>query len=239
MSRRLVLLLPIVAAACSEDGLSRVCVTEGSGFDIEAVSALEDNWGWQGLRDAIILDGGPSAPDETWRVSEVQVLVMLPSSDFDFYDDSARLRLEVFDTAAPSGNSPYRRDETLVRSQLEWTTHTFPGEPTGGASDFFPRELTYRMAWWRFDFSAITPAEGMTSARYGVSIGWLSGDAPLVGYSRFDRSCDDNWTNYDTATPEHGLTGDGWGSNGERFTGDVCNWPMLKVSIERSVPCEE
>jgi len=233
------------SSACGQDSLTTFCTTQDVGFDIDQVSALEDNWGWSGLADAIMLtyDGLPPAADPNqepvWRVGEVQVMVMIGQAELDSYADDAELSVQVFDAANLRGATPYTRRQRLVRSSLRWSNYSFSSDPTGAASDFsLYRERDYKMAWWPFDFRQVIPESGMSSLTYGVAVSWPTADTPLVGYSQFDRPCADNWTNYDNADPQHELSGTGWASNGDRFDGDVCNWPMLKVSIERKQVCQ-
>lgn len=186
---------------------------------------------------------GPVAPEHpggelAWGVKDVYVLVMIADSEFNTYPTTHELEVQVFDSADLRGVEPFRVRQALDPSQLTWSIHTFAGEPTGATSDFpFFKDLVYHWAWWKFDFSTVIPPTGMSSTTYGVAVSWVSGDRPLVAYSDFNRTCAENWTNYDDAVPGHSLSGTGWEPNDIRFDTNICNWPMLKVSIERRESC--
>ncbi len=106
--------------ACAKDELMQVCVSKENTFDIEEVSTLEDAWGWLGLRDAINLtyDTTDLSPTGTWRVSSVDVLVMVPESEFNNMSDSLTLVVEVYDSQDPSQSTPWKVRQTLSPSDL-------------------------------------------------------------------------------------------------------------------------
>jgi hypothetical protein len=248
-------LLPCLAlaaaslAGCADDPLYAFCTDDGAGFDIDEVSALEGNLAYRGLGDAVVLhyeDERLAEDDQnSWRVAGVDVLVMIPAVDFDSYDNRAALEVVVFDGGDLNAATTYTKRQTLVARDLEWTTCTFDTPPEGAHEvDPFGVPVTnfeteYRKAWWHFDLTDVIPEEGMANTSYGVGVVWSSQAAPLVGYSLYNRSCADNWSNYDETDPvtDDGTTG--WVSNSER--GDIagCNWPMLKVNTELRSACQE
>jgi hypothetical protein len=245
-----VALLSLALPGCADDPLYAFCTDNGDGFDIDEVSALEGNLGWKGTADAVVLryDDDRLAKDDanSWRVVGVDVLVMIARADFDRYDDSAKLEVLVFDGDDLNDTTPYRLRQRLVASDLDWTTYSFDTPPEGAhvvdefglpAPNF---ETEYVKAWWHFDFTGVIPEEGMTNTTYAVGLFWPDDAAPLVGYSLYDRSCADNWTNYDEADPafpDDGVTG--WASNEDRATTGGCNWPMLKVNTELRSTCQK
>ncbi len=234
---------------CADDPLYAFCTDDGAGFDIDEVSALEGNLAWQGTADAVVLsyDDERLGDDEqnSWRVAGVDVLVMIPEADFDRYDNAAALEVLVFDGADPNTAAEYRVRQTLVARELDWTTYSFDAPPEGARRvDPFGVPVTnfdteYLKAWWHFDFTGVIPEEGMTNTTYAVGLLWPDDAAPLVGYSLYDRSCTDNWTNYDRAEPAFVDDGRrGWVSNAERGSTGGCNWPMLKVNTELRSACQ-
>ena len=78
------LLVALATVGCAKDTLQQLCVSEENTFDIEQVSNLEDAWGWSGLRDAINLEYDVSQldPNGSWRISSVEVLVLIAESEF-------------------------------------------------------------------------------------------------------------------------------------------------------------
>jgi hypothetical protein len=245
------LALTLVAlAGCGDEPLVAFCTDDGAGFDIDEVSTLEGNLAWQGTADAVLLsydDPRLSEDDQnSWRVAGVDVLVMIPEADFDRYNDDAALEVLVFDGVDLNGSPPYKVRQTLVARDLDWTTYSFDSPPEGArVEDPFGLPVTnfeteYVKAWWHFDFTDVIPEEGMASTRYAVGLLWPTDAAPLVGYSLYDRSCADNWTNYDRADPpfpDDALSG--WASNADRDVVGGCNWPMLKVNTELRSACQQ
>lgn len=243
-----------LACACADETLQPFCTSSGDGFDIEAVSSLEGNLAWQGTADGVALSYADPRLSEvatnagetpSWRVSGVDVLVMLPSSQFASYGDDAQLEVQVFDGPDPSQATPYTVRQTLVRDALSWAPQTFDVPPEGARveDDFglplINDETQYMSAWWRFDLREVVPEAGMANTDYFVGLYWPTGAAPLVGYSLYNRPCADNWSNYDGATPPYiGEPSTGWKSNAARGNVDECNWPMLKVNTELRAACE-
>ena len=68
----------------------------------------------------------------------------------------------------------------------------------------------------------------MNSETFLVSVFWQSARSPAVGYSRYNRPCDENWTDY----------GDGFGwvlnTRARLFpsAGNDCNHPMFRRNVE-------
>ncbi|MBM4282324.1 MAG: hypothetical protein FJ137_16735 [Deltaproteobacteria bacterium] len=239
-----------LGSACADEPLVSFCTDDGSGFYIEDVSVLQSNLGWQGTADAVVLsyEDARLAEDDrsSWRVTGIDVLVMIPLSGFDTYRDDAVLEVQLFDGDDLNATTPYKRRQTLVARPLQWSTHTFDTPPEGAREvDGFGLpvqnfEVDYVRAWWHFDFSDVIPEEGLTSTDYAVGLYWPEGPAPLVGYSFYDRPCADNWTNYDEADPPYvGESTSGWSSNGARNLNNECNWPMVKVYTELRSACQK
>ncbi len=197
-------------------------VSSQSAFDINNVSVLEATDQIFGGADAVILDHDLTQvpAGATWRVSSVDVLVMVSDFDFPGYPQSVgqsqvALTVQVWDANSPLVHPPFEVRQVLVPSALTWNTVTLS---TG----------TFRSAWWRFDFAAATnpviPESGMTAPQYLVGVKWESSSEPQVGYSNFNRPCDRNWTN---------ATGSAWVLNSTQGTGgNMCNWPMMRVNSE-------
>jgi hypothetical protein len=228
----------LLSTGCAKDTLQQLCVSEENTFDIEQVSNLEDAWGWKGLRDAINLEYDVSDlnPADSWRISSVEVLVMVSESDFSIMPSQLDLAIEIYDSPDPSQVSPWTVKQRLDMDALDWERVVLPAPPSGAVdelSGLFPTDQTQYKAWWSFDFSSIIPETGMESPSFSVAVHWPDSSYPTLGYSEFNRPCSGNWTNYDSAEPTHGYTGAGWGNNGERFGSDVCNWPMFKVNVEK------
>jgi hypothetical protein len=215
----------VLIGGCAQDSLGRWCTFDESSFDIEEVSVLEDAMGEVNVHDAIVLDYDVSSLSEnaTWRVGSVDVMIMVPQSQFAQYPESITLAVEVFDTANPKMVTPWVVEQVLNKDDLNWEDVTL-------TSPDLQTELTQKQAWWSFDFTDVIPETGMTSTTYMVGLYWRAGNLPSVGYSNFNRPCERNWTDY-----SDGL---GWILNSERFTGlgtsqpNSCNWPMLRVNVE-------
>lgn len=190
-------------------------------FDIEEVSTLEDAFGglWETSEvvshDAVVLwfDTCALPPEASWRVEVVEVLAMIPVSEFDDYPDDVRLAIEVFDGVRPDELEPFTLTQTLRIDELEWTRETLTDPATTDYLDFYA-------AWWAFDFTDVI-VEGMDNTRITVGVWWPdTTDYPLVGYSNFNLSCERNWT----------VHGDGpWQHNSD--VSDLCSWPMLRVEV--------
>ncbi len=224
-------LLPLIASAsllagCGNDGgLRTLCVETDTAFDIEEASVLQDAPGHAGIHDAVILEQDTSSlPDDAvWRVRSVDVLAMLPRSTFDEDHEGLEIKVEIWDHDDPESGSPWSLVQEFERDDLEWTDVDLEN-PTEAI------ELSWRRAWWSFDFGDIVPESGMNSDRYIVGVEWpdanifLGEEVLPLGYSNYNRSCARNWT---------WRANTGWNLNSDT-SGDVdeCSWPMLRVHRE-------
>ena len=211
--------------SCAEDTLTYVCVNEDATFDIEEVSTLEDAMGLPAGHDAVMLDYDASnlPTGGTWRVSSVDILLMISASQFEFYPNNIQLGIEVFDGNDPKSATQWTVTQTIDVSKLDWVNVTL-NQPDSAT------EREQRIAWWNFDFSQAIPETGMASTRFLVGAAWSSSNLPTIGYSNFNRPCERNWTFYDD--------NEGWVLNSERedlfglVEPNSCNWPMLRVNVE-------
>ena len=215
--------------ACQDEPLLQLCVEEEPGFDIEELSILEDATDFASGRDAITVRFDPSTlPDKaTWRVATVDVLLMIPASQFAFYPEGVGLTLEVFDADDPTQVQPWRVSQVLDKSALSFEEVELrtPDNAT---------ELRQMRAWWRFDFRDVIPTEGMTASRFLVGAAWAPSGLPAIGYSNYNRSCSENWTQYPD-TQQWVLNSELDQSAGE----NTCSWPMLRVNVETRVEAED
>jgi hypothetical protein len=196
------------------------CIESSTAFDIEEVSTLQDAFGLPDVRDGLTLDVPEELlqGDRTWRPVGVEVLVMVPSWYFEYYDDSNTLSIQVYDGPNPGAGQAYTKSLPIRKAQLEWSPLTLPAN-----ADWSGQDRDQMAAWIYFDISDITPVYGFESQEYFVSVGWDGMGFPNVGYSNFNLACEQNWTDY----------GDGsWRQN----TGDDCSWPMFKIDIEQRLP---
>jgi len=202
---------------CGDEHLRKIpCVQQQQDFDIEQVSALEGVYLVASGADAVVVDADRSRvpADGTWRVGQVEVLVAVKDAEFADYPRDAALAVEVWDGEKPTASQPWRVSQTLDTSALSWKAEwVAPAE--GGAP------AAHRLAWWKFDFSAVVPEQGMSASRYIVGLRWTSPQRPLVGASRFNRPCARNWTDYDD--------GRGWvltrAEAATPATGPCSRWP--------------
>ena len=114
------LLVGLMTAGCAKDTLQQLCVSEENTFDIEQVSNLEDAWGWSGLRDAINLEYDVSQldPNGSWRISSVEVLVLVAESEFSSLPAQLNLQVEIYDSPNPAQTQPYAVQQTLSKDAL-------------------------------------------------------------------------------------------------------------------------
>jgi hypothetical protein len=214
--------LSLMGACASDYSLGQMCVADDAGFDIEGVSTLQDAAGYPANRDAVVLDFDDSQllEDESWRVTKVELLAMVPDWVFDDYEGGDTLRVEIWDADRPDGQGHWSIDAPILPAMLDWEGVTLAQDAYwAGARN----ELQQQRAWMSFDFSEIIPESGMTSNRYTVGVGWSQNGLPTVGYSNFNLACSANFTDY----------GDGrWTLNSADGDGDVCSWPMMRVSVE-------
>ena len=198
------------------------CIESETGFDIEEVSTLQDAFGLPNVRDGLTLEVSEAFTSDgrTWRPVGVDVLVMYPDWYFDFYDDSNDIQVSIYDSATPSG-TPVSVRRTIKKSDLSWSPLLLPAD-----ADWSGDNRDQIAAWVHFDFSELTPTEGFQSDRYFVSVEWDDMGFPNVGYSNFELSCQQNWTDYGNGQ---------WKQN----TGDDCSWPMFKIDVETRTEGED
>lgn len=215
-------MLLLALLACSDYAVTNLCVEEGGAFDIEEVSTLQDAAGYPGARDAVVLGYDDSAlgDGESWRITRVDVLAMVPEAVFDRYEGGDVLRVDIWDAERPRDDGDWSVEQAIDPGALEWAPVMLPPDAYwAGQRD----ELAQRRAWMPFDFSGVTDVEGMASGRYAVSVSWGVKGLPTIGYSNFNLACDQNWTDY----------GDGaWTLNSADGDGAECSWPMLRVRVE-------
>lgn len=214
----------VALLGCSESDYSigQVCIADETGFDINAVSTLQDAAGYPDNRDAIVLSYDDSAigAGESWRVTRIDLLAMVPEWVFGEYPGGDVLRVDIWDADHPESYGDWYVEQAIDPGSLDWERVTLPYDAFwAGTRD----ELEQRKAWWSFDFSNVIPESGMTSGRYTVGISWGSRGLPTIGYSNFNLACSANYTDY----------GDGnWTLNSADGDGDECSWPMMRVGIE-------
>ncbi len=207
--------------ACAPDyAVHEICVDHEDGFDIEAVSVLQDAAGYPGSRDAVTLDLAPEGDIESWTVSSVEVLVMVPEWAFERYQGEDVLQLDVFDGDDPREDPHYSARMPVDMDALEWEKVRLPPDAYwAGLRD----ELDQRQAWMRFDLSEALPEEGLSAERTTLGVTWGDKGLPTIGYSNFNLDCGLNWTDY----------GDGrWEANGADGDQMECSWPMMRVQLE-------
>lgn len=216
--------LVLLTVACSESdyNIQDFCVADEDGFDIEQVSQLQDAAGYPGNRDAIVLtyDDSSLSEGESWRVTRIDLLAMVPEWVFGTYPGGDIIRVDIWDASQPSTQGDWYVEKAIQPSDLEWSQVTLPPDAYwAGLTD----ELQQRQAWMSFDFSDVVDEAGMTSNQYTVGITWGDRGLPTLGYSNFNLACSANYTDY----------GDGqWVLNSADGDGDECSWPMMRVGVE-------
>jgi hypothetical protein len=207
--------------ACAPDyAVHEICLETHDGFDIEAVSVLQDAAGYPGSRDAVVLDLAPGGDVEAWQVSGVDVLAMVPAWVFDSYGGGDVLTVDVFDGHNPTNAQVWSVSQGIDMDSLQWERVQLPPDAFwAGLRD----ELDQYQAWMHFDFSELLPEEGLHAEYTTIGLTWSGSGLPTVGYSNFNMDCSRNWTDY----------GDGrWEENGADGDGMECSWPMMKVQLE-------
>ena len=221
--------LALALASCSDDKVQKVpCVDPGGLVGVENVSELELTEAIPGGADAVVLEmSNQNIPEDGgWRVAAVEVLLVIPASEFDAYPKDLPLTISVWDNSEPANNPSVDRTQNLDLAALEWSDAEVKVAKNG-------QPVPVKQAWWKFDFAESFPVPGMASRIYTVGVRWPQGDKPLVGMSHFDRNCGRNWTD----------AGDGKGfkKNGLDDS-DFCSWPMLRVSTQiltQRLTCED
>ena len=200
------------------------CVESTTAFDIEEVSTLQDAFGLPHVRDGLTL----SVTDEhttggrAWRPASVEVLVMYPQWYFEYYDDSNTLTAHFYPTGTPTGSAPYSRSIQIRKADLDWSPLTLPAD-----ADWSGGDREQMAAWLSFELASVVGEDWLTSRDYFVSLQWDDMGFPNVGYSNFELSCAQNWTDYSAGSYVQN-------------SGSDCSWPMLKMEIETLQPgdCE-
>lgn len=223
MRYRTAILAFLGLTACVQDySLGSMCIADGSGFDIDEVSRLQDAAGYPDSRDAIVMnyDPGVLQAGESWRVTRVELLAMVPEWVFDRYDGGDVLRVDIWDADRPSGAADWSVEVAIDPSQLDWEQVRLPDDAFWAG---LREELDQRRAWMSFDFSSVIPESGMGDGTYTIGISWGNKGLPTIGYSNFNMPCSANYTDY----------GDGqWVLNSADGDGDECSWPMMRVEVE-------
>lgn len=187
-------LLSLLACGTAYD-LHRFCVQQGAGFDVDEVSVLQDAAGYPNNRDAVVMefDNRGLEEGESWRVTQVEILAMIPEKYFDTYEGGDRIAVDIWDADHPEGKADWSVDQNIDPAQLEWSAVTLPKDAFWAGQR---GELKQRMAWMAFDFSTVIPDSGLTSGTYSVGVHWFSSGLPTIGYSNFNLACNKNWTDY-------------------------------------------
>ena len=208
------------------------CAEAEVAFDIDEVSTLQDAVsysvaGWS--QDAVVLtfDDSSLTPDQTWRVSAVEILVLISDAHFPNFTDGQEIHIQVFDANNPNSVTPWTMSKSIVRSEHSWDSYTLPNDAWyAGTYGEFQQKGT----WVRFDTRTVIPSSGMTSPSFLTGVMWEPPGMVKVGYSNFNQSCEVNWSNY----------GSGWELNSENPVFFGCSWPMMRVEVEVVTPgdCE-
>lgn len=228
---RLIVVSAAIAAltACSsENQVTQLCGHAEDGFDIEAVSVLQDAQGYPGMHDAVILDFDRTAlpADASWRVKSVDILPMITRAAFHGFVDGQQISVEIFDGDNPQAER-YVVTQTFQKADLTWEDVTLTDSTT--AWDPFQTS-----AWWTFDFSDVIPSSGLSGGKYLAGVVWDTSAQPTLGYSNFNLACDKNWTDW--------ADGLGWKHNAGQYGNLECSWPMMRVELEvlqQQVYCAE
>ena len=203
------------------------CTEEVNAFDIEDVSTLQDALSasigtWQ--RDGVIIDYGQGLDsDVSWRISTVEILIMIPEDKVPMFEDGNTMQVEIYDSDDPRSVEAYVQTMEVHRVDLQWTLYTLPDDAAHASVD---EEYSQYGAWLSFDFKNTIPVTGMNSQRFIVAVDWPEPREIAVGYSNFNRSCASNWSDY----------GEGWVLNSEDPMNLNCSWPMMRIQVERTYP---
>ena len=215
-------------SACSEYTIQeQQCLETLEDFSTEEVSSLESMQGPMDTQaDAVVItrDREQEREGSTWRIQSIEVLLLIEVTDWDSYPADVPLTVQVFDGSDPRTAPNRSVTQLLDKDTLSWEQISLSRAGRDEESEWF-------MSWWAFDFSHVTPDEGLSSEDYIVSVDWQDARLPMVGYSGFNRSCDRNWTR--PLYPEE------WQWNGEWNSSDGCSWPMFRVTSALSYLAEE
>jgi hypothetical protein len=208
------------------------CIEEYNGFDINEYSTLQDAVsysvaGW--LQDAIVInfDDSSLTSEQSWRVSAVEILVLISDAHYPNFSDGQEIHIELFDSADPNSGSSWSMSKGVIRSDHNWSNYTLPTDAWYAGTY---GEFAQKGTWLRFDTRTVVPPTGMTSSDFIVGVKWEPPGMVKVGYSNFNQECESNWTNL----------GSGWQLNSLNPAYFGCSWPMFRVEIEVTTPgdCE-
>jgi len=218
-----------ICMGCSDYAVSTVCVEQSDGFNIEEVSVLQDAAGYPSNRDSIVLNRNVGAlqDGESWRITHVDVLAMVPEWVFNDYSGGDVLTVELFDGGNPNDVEPYVVSQAIDVDALDWERLELPYDAHWAG---LRGELEQRKAWMRFDFSDVVPESGLTSEDYTVGVAWGSKGLPTIGYSNFNLDCSKNYTDHGSGA---------WDLNSDDGSAMDCSWPMLRVGVESRLYTED
>lgn len=214
------------------------CTEVVTAFDIEELSTLQDAFSpamtldprvssfvqpW--VRDALALrfDTPALEEDATWQLSAVDVLVTYPNDEFAAYPDGELLTVEIFEGSDPRVGRSWSVTQPVYSDTLEWDDYALPFDSAlaGTLGDYLQKG-----AWLRFDLTDEIGAEDLSPDNIVVGVRWEPLSRVAVGYSNFNRACDQNWTEY--------AAGSGWVLNSVTDDGSGCSWPMMRVELSSS-----
>lgn len=200
------------------------CTESYVAFNIEEVSTLQDAVslsvaGWN--QDAVVLsfDDSILSANQTWRVSAVEILVLISDAYYPHFTDGQEINIQVFDAPTPQVTSFWTMTKGIVRSEHNWMSYTLPQDAYHAS---LYGEFQQQGTWVRFNTTEVIPSSGMGSSEFLVGVMWEEPGMVKVGYSNFNQDCERNWSNY----------GSGWGLNSENPEFFGCSWPMMRVEIE-------
>ena len=198
------------------------CSESSIHFDIEDVSTLQDAVsysvaGWS--QDAVVLNFNDSAlaANQKWRVSAVEILVLISEAHFPNFVDGQEIHIQVFDANNPNTTSFWTMTGEIIRSEHNWSEYTLPNDAWYAGTY---AEYQQKGVWLRFDTRTVISS--MTSSDFMVGVLWEPPGMVKLGYSNFNQDCEQNWSNY----------GSGWGLNSENPDFFGCSWPMMRIEIE-------
>lgn len=214
------MVLSLLLACAPDYAVHEICVEHEEGFDIEAVSVLQDAAGYPGSRDAVTMRLAPEGDVESWTIAHIEVLAMVPEWVFGNYDGGDVLQLDIFDGHDPRTAPHYSLRKPIDVHALDWSPVRLPDDAFWAG---LREELDQRQAWMRFDLTEVLPEEGLQSEEITLGVTWGERGLPTIGYSNFNLDCGANWTDY----------GDGvWEANGADGDQLECSWPMMRVELE-------
>ena len=164
-------------------------------------------------------DDSNLAANQTWRVSAVELLLLISAAHFPNFTDGQEIHIQVFDSDDPNTGDFWTMTQAIVRSEHSWSDYTLPNDAWyAGTYGEFEQKGT----WIRFDTRTVIPSSGMTSSEFLAGVLWEPPGMVKIGYSNFNQDCERNWSNY----------GSGWGLNSENPEFFGCSWPMMRIEVE-------